>query len=131
MSNSTDLTIFRNDIKPKISLKCYLERFLTYGDFSYHHLLAGLVIAKRFYENVGEKKGELCSFKIYGASLFLVHKFLDEDEHWSIEDYGTISGYRASTLLALEDLLCEILDYQIFVSRKDLEEITEQFGCVE
>ena len=121
--------MFKKEVTPSISLQKYIQRFLVYGDFSNCHLIAGLLIVKRFFKIVGEKSKNLCIFKVYAISLLLVHKFIEEVEHWSFEDYGLISGYSTSTLLALESLLCEILEFRILVSKKEIEEIFGTFEC--
>ena len=115
-----NLSIFKNLATPSISLPCYIQRFYTYGDFTYQHLLAGLAIVARFYASIGDKSENLCIFKIFGASLFLAHKFIDEYSMWSAKDYGLISGCSASTVLKMEKLLLKVLDFKVFVTQEDI-----------
>ena len=119
-SRPENLSIFKHIETPSISLPCFIQRFYTYGGFTYQHILAGLVLVSRFIAILGEKSENLCLFKIFGASLFLAHKFIDEYEMWSAKDYGLICGSSASTVLKMEELLCSVLDFKVFITQEEI-----------
>ena len=121
------LRVFKREKKVNVPLDEYIARLLTFGQFTYEHLIASLALTVRVKNAAGSFFEGFCAYKLLSASLFIIQKLLDDEEIWFSCDFEKITGLDASLMLEMEESIYKLLSFEISVSSEECKRLMPEF----
>lgn len=104
------------------SLSRYIRSMQLKGSFSKEIMYMMVELSRRFLVKTrGKTNKNICIFKIVSTALFVSQKFVYDVGYFNLKQFSLICGNSSDNLLEFEEFFCETVEYDLYVSRLDIE----------